>query len=64
MEKSIYLLLGTKEDRATPSRIQRGVDDAINCMLEVAESYGVEFSDDSIQRLRAELAEHIKNMKG
>lgn len=47
-----------------PSRVQMGVDDAINCMLEVAESYGVEFSDALIQRLRAELAEHIKNMKG
>nr|WP_304098072.1 hypothetical protein [Mitsuokella multacida] len=64
MEKSVYLLLGTKEERTKPSLIQMGVDDAINCMLEVAESYGVEFSDVSIQRLRAELAKHIKNMKG
>ena len=64
MEKSVYLLLGTKEDMDKPSRVQMGVDDAINCMLEVAESYGVEFSHALIQRLRAELAEHIKNMKG
>lgn len=64
MEKSLYLLLGTKEARTKPSRVQMGVDDAIDCMLEVAESYGVEFSDALIQRLHAELEEHINNMKG
>lgn len=64
MEKSVYLLYGTEEDRKNTSMVLSSVADAINCMLKVADSYGVEFSQDVVNRLYKELDDHVKKMKG
>lgn len=64
MENSIYLLLGTAEERKEPWLVRSGVTDAISTLDEVAASYGVDFSRDAIDRLYKELDNHIDKMKG
>lgn len=64
MEESTYLLYGRAEDREKPSRVRDGVTDAISALDEVAASYGVNFSQDVIDRLYKELDDHIDKMKG
>ena len=63
-ETSIYLLYGREEDRGKSWWVRTGVLDAIHALNEVAESYGVEFSQEVVDRLYKELDEHIKSMKG
>ena len=63
METSTYLLLGTADDQKNPKRVYDGVTDAIIVMDEVARSYGVEFSEDVINRLQAELQKHDDKIK-
>lgn len=50
-ETSIYLLYGREEDRGKPWCVWTGVSDAIHALDEVAESYGVEFSQEVVDRL-------------
>ena len=64
MENSIYLLLGTAEDRKRPWLVRCSVADAISALDEVATSYGVNFSQDVIDRLYKKLDNHIDKMKG
>lgn len=61
---SLYLLYGREEDRGKPWCVRVGVSDAIHALDEVAESYGVEFSQEVVDRLYKELDDHIKSMKG
>lgn len=63
MEKSTYLLYGTEKDQKSQSSVLMGVGDAITTLSDVAESYGVEFSEEVINRLQRELDEHIQKMK-
>ena len=63
MEKSTYLLYGTEKDRKSQFSVLMGVRDAITTLSDVAESYGVEFSEEVINRLQRELDEHIQKMK-
>lgn len=63
MEKSTYLLYGTEEDRKRLFLVRTGVEDAIIALNDVAESYGVEFSEEVIDQLQRELDEHIQKMK-
>ena len=63
-EMSIYLLYGREEDRGKTWCVRAGVSDAIRALDEVAKSYGVEFSQEVVDRLYKELDDHIKSMKG
>lgn len=60
----MYLLYGREEDRGNPWCVRVGVSDAIQALDEVAESYGVEFSQEVVDRLYKELDDHVKKMKG
>lgn len=62
-DKSIYLMLGTANDKKRPSVVWSEVNDAINAMKVVAESYGVVFSDAVIEQLYRELDEHLKRIQ-
>lgn len=53
-----------EEDQESPWCVRTGASDAIHALDEVAESYGVEFSQEVVDRLYKELDEHIKSMKG
>lgn len=63
MEKSTYLLYGTEKDQKSQFSVLMGVGDAITTLSDVAKSYGVEFSEEVINRLQRELDEHIQKMK-
>lgn len=62
-DKSIYLMLGTDDDKKRPSVVCGEVNNAIYTMKVVAESYGVVFSDAVIDKLYKELDEHLKRMQ-
>lgn len=62
-DKSVYLMLGTDDDKKRPSVVCGEVNNAIYAMKVVAESYGVVFSDDVMKQLYTELDEHLKRMQ-
>ncbi|WP_443867544.1 hypothetical protein [Megasphaera sp.] len=62
-DKSVYLMLGTDDDKKRPSVVCGEVNNAIYAMKVVTESYGVVFSDTVIDRLYKELDEHLKRMQ-
>ena len=62
-DKSVYLMLGTDDEKKRPSVVAGAVNDTIYTMKGVAESYGVVFSDAVIDRLYKELDEHLKQMQ-
>lgn len=62
-DKSVYLMLGTDDDKKRPSVVCVEVNNAIYAMKVVTESYGVVFSDTVIDRLYKELDEHLKRMQ-
>ena len=62
-DKSVYLMLGTDDEKKRPSVVAGAVNDTIYTMKVVAESYGVVFSDAVIDRLYKELDEHLKRMQ-
>ena len=61
-DKSVYLMLGTDDEKKRPSVVCSEVNNAIYTMKVVAESYGVVFSDAVIDRLYKELDEHLKRI--
>jgi hypothetical protein len=62
-DKSVYLMLGTDDEKKRPSVVCGEVNNAIYAMKVVAESYGVVFSDDVMKQLYTELDEHLKRMQ-
>lgn len=62
MSESIYLILGTAEDKKRSSVILNEVSNAIYAMDVVAQSYGVAFSKTLIKQLYDELEKHIDQM--
>lgn len=62
-DKSVYLMLGTDDEKKRPSVVCDEVNTTIYAMKVVAESYGVVFSDAVIDRLYNELDEHLKQMQ-
>lgn len=62
-DKSVYLMLGTDDDKKRPSVVCGEVNIAIYAMKVVAESYGVVFSDAVMKQLYTELDEHLKRMQ-
>ena len=62
-DKSVYLMLGTDDEKKRPSVVCGEVNNAIYTMKIVAESYGVVFSDAVIDKLYKELDEHLKRMQ-
>ena len=62
-DKSVYLMLGTDDEKKRPSVVAGAVNDTIYTMKVVAESYGVVFSDAVINQLYKELDEHLKQMQ-
>ena len=62
-DKSVYLMLGTDDEKKRPSVVAGAVNDTIYTMKVVAESYGVVFSDAVIDKLYKELDEHLKQMQ-
>ena len=62
-DKSVYLMLGTDDEKKRPSVVAGAVNDTIYAMTVVAESYGVVFSDAVIDRLYKELDEHLNRMQ-
>lgn len=62
-DKSVYLMLGTDDEKKRPSVVCSEVNNAIYAMKVVAESYGVVFSDAVIDQLYKELDEHLKRMQ-
>lgn len=62
-DKSIYLMLGTDDEKKRPSVVCGEVNNAIYTMKVVAESYGVVFSDAVIDQLYKELDKHLKRMQ-
>ena len=62
-DKSVYIMLGTDDDKKRPSIVCGEVNNAIYAMKVVAESYGVTFSDAVIDQLYKELDEHLKRMQ-
>lgn len=62
-DKSVYLMLGTDDEKKRPSVVAGAVNDTIYTMKVVAESYGVVFSDAVIDQLYKELDEHLKQMQ-
>ena len=61
-DKSVYLMLGTDDDKKRPSVVCGEVNNAIYAMKVVAESYGIVFSDAVMAQLYKELDEHLKRM--
>lgn len=62
-DKSVYLMLGTDNEKKRPSVVCGEVNNAIYTMKVVAESYGVVFSDAVMKQLYKELDEHLKRMQ-
>lgn len=62
-DKSVYLMLGTDNEKKRPSVVYGEVNNAIYTMKVVAESYGVVFSDAVMKQLYKELDEHLKRMQ-
>lgn len=62
-DKSVYLMLGTDDDKKRPSVVCGEVNNAIYAMKVVAESYGIVFSDAVMAQLYKELDEHLKWMQ-
>ena len=62
-DKSVYLMLGTDDEKKRPSVVAGAVNDTIYTMKVVAESYGVVLSDAVIDQLYKELDEHLKQMQ-
>lgn len=62
-DKSVYLMLGTDDDKKRPSVVCGEVNNAIYAMKVVAESYGVVFSEAVMCQLYKELDEHLKQMQ-
>lgn len=62
-DKSVYLMLGTDNDKKRPSAVCGEVNNAIYAMKVVADSYGVVFSDAVMDQLYKELDEHLKRMQ-
>lgn len=62
-DKSIYLMIGTDDEKKRPSVVCGEVNNAIYAMKVVAESYGVVFSDAVIDRLYRELDDHLNRMQ-
>lgn len=62
-DKSVYLMLGSDDDKKRPSVVCCEVNSAIYAMEVVAESYGVVFSDAVIETLYSELDEHLKRIQ-
>lgn len=61
-DKSVYLMLGTDDDKKRPSVVCGEVNNAIYAMKVVAESYGVVFSEAVMEQLYKELDEHLKRI--
>lgn len=62
-DKSVYLMLGTEDEKKRPGAVAGAVNDTIYAMKVVAESYGVVFSDAVMKQLYTELDEHLKRMQ-
>ena len=62
-DKSIYLMIGTDDEKKRPSVVCGEVNNAIYAMKVVAESYGIVFSDTVMDQLYKELDEHLKRMQ-
>jgi hypothetical protein len=62
-DKSVYLMLGTDDDKKRPSVVCGEVNNAIYAMKVVAESYGIVFSDTVMDQLYKELDEHLKRIQ-
>ena len=62
-DKSVYLMLGTDNEKKRPSVVCGEVNNAIYTMKVAAESYGVVFSDTVMKQLYKELDEHLKRMQ-
>lgn len=62
-DKSVYLMLGTDDEKKRPSVVAGAVNDTIYTMKVVAESYGVVLSDAVIDQLYKELDEHLNLMQ-
>ena len=62
-DKSVYLMLGTDDEKKRPSVVCSEVNNAIYTMKVVAESYGVVFSEAVMEQLYKELDEHLKQMQ-
>lgn len=62
-DKSIYLMIGTDDEKKRPSVVCSEVNNAIYAMKVVSESYGVVFSDAAIDRLYRELDNHLNRMQ-
>lgn len=62
-DKSVYLMLGTDDEKKRPSVVCSEVNNAIYAMKVVAESYGVVFSDAVINQLYKKLDEHLNRMQ-
>ena len=62
-DKSVYLMLGTDDEKKRPSVVAGAVNDTIYTMKVVSESYGVVFSDAVIDQLYNELDEHLNRMQ-
>ena len=62
-DKSVYLMLGTDDDKKRPGVVCGEVNNAIYAMKVVAESYGIVFSDTVMKQLYTELDEHLKQMQ-
>lgn len=62
-DKSVYLMLGTDDDKKRPSVVCGEVNNAIYAMKVVAESYGIVFSDAVMAQLYKELDEHLKRIQ-
>ena len=61
-DKSVYLMLGTDDEKKRPSVVCGEVNNAIYAMKVVAESYGVVFSEAVMEQLYKELDEHLKRI--
>jgi hypothetical protein len=62
-DKSVYLMLGTDDEKKRPSVVAGAVNDTIYTMKVVAQSYGVAFSKTLIKQLYDELDEHLNRMQ-
>ena len=63
MEKQILLLLGEENEKESVAACWLGVKDAIDALVEISESYGMQFSDDLIKGLYDELENHVNQIK-